>query len=154
MLMPEHLIRLRGGWLLGEREDDPDAARRVSLPLEGPPRGASRVVLTRRFGRPPIDPGRERLALRLERVVGLVGIRLNGLAMAIPPEGATDLELAPDDLRPTGNVLVLEVCPSSRPHADAGDSRWGMIALVIRQHAPPDVPGPAEGLLGDGPREA
>ena len=83
-----------------------------------------------------------------------MGIRLNGRAMAIPPGGATDLELSPDDLRPTGNVLVLEVVPSSCSHAEADDSRWGMVALVIRQPDPPDVSGPAGGLLGDGPREA
>ena len=126
----------------------------MSLPLEGPPRGTSRVVLTRRFGRPPIDPDRERLALRLEGVVGLVGIRLNGRAMAIPPAGATDLELSPDDLRPSGNVLVLEVLPPSGTPAGSEDSRWGMVALVIRRPDPADFSGPAGGLLGDGPREA
>jgi len=152
--MPEHLIRLRGGWLWGDREGGAAAARRVSLPLEAPPRGTSRVVLTRQFGRPPLDPGRERLALRLEGVVGLVELRLNGRAMAIPSGGATDLELSPDDLQPSGNVLVLEFLPSSRPHAEADDSRWGMVALVIRQPDPPDVSGPAGGSLGDGPREA
>ena len=110
--------------------------------------------MTRKFGRPPIDPGRERLTLRLEGVAGLVGIRLNGRAMEIPPEGATDLELSPDALQPSGNVLALEVVPSSRPHAEAEDSRWGMVALVIRQPDPPDVSGPAGGLLGDEPREA
>lgn len=152
--MPEHLIRLRGGWSWDDREGGPVAARRVSLPLEGAPRGTSRIVLTRQFGRPPIDPGRERLALRLEGVDGLVGIRLNGHDLALPPVGATDLELSPDDLQPTGNVLILEVIPSSGTHAGADNSRWGRIALVIRQPDPPDVTGPAGGLLGDAPREA
>jgi hypothetical protein len=153
-IMPEHLIRLRGGWLHGGGEDGRDSARRVSLPLEGPPRGISRVVLSRRFGRPSIDPSRERLALRLEGVVGLVGIRLNGRAMAVPPEGTIDLELSPDELRPSGNVLVLDVLPPAGTPSGADDSRWGMVALVISRPDPADFSGPAGGLLGDGPREA
>ncbi len=152
--MPEHLIRLRGGWLRGDGEDGPDSMRRVSLPLEGPPVGRSRVILSRRFGRPPIDPGRECLALRLEGVVGLAGIRLNGRAMAVPPVGATDLELAPDELRPSGNLIVLDVLPPAGTPPEADDSRWGMVALVISGPDPADFLGPAGGLLGDGSREA
>ena len=83
-----------------------------------------------------------------------MGIRLNGRAMAIPPAGATDLELSPDDLRPSGNMLVLEVLPAAGTPAGADDSRWGMVALVIRRPDPADFSGSAGGLLGDGPREA
>ncbi len=152
--MPEHLIRLRGGWLRSDCEGGPETVHRVSLPLEGPPRGTSRVTLTRQFGRPPIDPSGERLALRLEEVVGLVELRLNGRPMPIPPAGATDLDLSSDDLRPTGNVLILEVLPLSGSPAGSNEPRWGRVALVIRRHDPPDVSGTGGGLLGDGPRGA
>jgi len=90
----------------------------------------------------------------LEGVAGLVGIRLNGRAMTIPPAGTTDLELSPDDLRPSGNELVLEVVPPAGSPAGEGDSQWGIIALVIDRPDRADFSGPAGGLLGDGSREA
>ncbi|MEJ7638641.1 MAG: hypothetical protein WKF75_11860 [Singulisphaera sp.] len=152
--MPEHLIRLRGGWLWGDREGGADTARRVSLPLEAPPRGTTRVVLTRQFGRPPLDPGRERLALRLEGVVGLVEMRLNGRAMAIPSGGATDLELS---LTTSSRRGMCSSWNSSPRHAraqkrmthDGGWSPWSSASPI-----PPmsrDRPGDC---LATGPREA
>jgi hypothetical protein len=83
-----------------------------------------------------------------------VGIQLNGRAMAIPPAGPTDLELSTDDLRPSGNLLVLEVVPPAGTPAGGVDSQWGNVALVIDQPDPTDFSGPAGGLLGDGPHEA
>ncbi len=83
-----------------------------------------------------------------------MGLRLNGREMAVPPVGATDLDLSLDVLLPTGNVLVLEVDPSSCSPSEADRARWGIVALVIRRPDPADVSGPAGGSLGDGPREA
>ena len=147
--MGEHLIRFRGGWEWIDLGGDPGAPRRVSLPLDGPPRGTSRVVLTRRFNRPPIDPRLESLALRLEGIPGLLETRLNGRPMALPPGGTLEIGLTWSELRATGNVLALEVDPST-----AGDEQvrhpWGMIALVIRQPDPPRGAEPTGGLLGDG----
>jgi hypothetical protein len=129
--MPEHLIRLRGGWEWREPEAA-SAARRVTLPMTWPAGLTSRVRLIRSFQRPPIDPAHEALALRLESVSGLVAAWLNGRELARPNAGATALCLPLDDPLPPRNVLVLEVDPQVPSHAGTDAEPWGTIALVIR----------------------
>jgi hypothetical protein len=144
--MPEHLIRLRGGWLWLDPQagpDPPGSGRRVTLPLTWPsladPPG--RVRLVRSFGPPPFDPARERLALRLERVGGLASAQLNGREIARPAPGTTALEIPLTGPLPRRNLLVLDVDP---PGAGPTAGPWGVVALVIgpRGASPAAPPGP------------
>lgn len=128
--MPEHLIRLRGGWEWHDLGDAPPTPGRVSLPLVWPDRAAPRVRLARSFQRPPLDPARETLGLRLEAVAGLVWAKLNDRAPARPEPDADTLWLPIDDPLPPRNVLVLEVEPGA-----TGTGPWGLVTLVIRPRA-------------------
>jgi hypothetical protein len=128
--MPEHLIRLRGGWEW--RDPGAASARRVALPMTWPAGLTAHVRLVRSFQRPTIDPAREALALRLESVSGLVAVWLNGRELARPDAGTTALCLPLDDPMPPRNVLVLEVDPTTPGRAGADPEPWGEIALVIR----------------------
>jgi hypothetical protein len=122
--MTEHLIRLRGGWEWHAPGDDPE--RRVTLPMIWPTGLAARVHLRRSFQRPPLDPAREALALRLESITGLVVVRLNSRELVRPGPGVSVLCLPLDDPLPPRNVLDLEIDPP-----EAGAEPWGTIALVI-----------------------
>jgi hypothetical protein len=128
--MPDHLIRLRGGWLQFDPHSpvDADSGIRVTLPMTWPAGPAGRVRLVRSFGPPPFDPGRETLTLRLEHVDGLVSARLNDREIARPTPGTATLDIPLPDPLPRRNLLVLDVDPP-------GDGRppgpWGAIALVI-----------------------
>jgi hypothetical protein len=122
--MCDHLIRLRGGWVC--QEPGGGSARRLTLPVTWTSGLTGRVRLLRSFQRPPFDPARESLALRLESIPGLVVVRLNGREHARPTESPGALWLSLDDPLPSRNLLELEVEPS----ADSAEP-WGVIALVI-----------------------
>jgi hypothetical protein len=142
---PEHRIRLRGGWqwrVAGEA----GPPRRVALPIAWPDDALGRVLLSRPFNRPPLDPSREALRLELEQVDGLVAVLLNDRDLARPPVGTARLVVPLDDPLPGRNVLVLEV---ASPPAGRGGSGWGDIALVIGP-APPTAPDRREPLGGRG----
>ena len=70
--MPDHMIRLRGGWELTDGQADRrrraeasgDLPVRLSLPVAWPGGSARRVRLVRKFGRPAHDPAHESLAAR------------------------------------------------------------------------------------------
>jgi hypothetical protein len=143
--MPEHLIRLRGGWLQLEPDapadaDRADPALRVTLPWTwpaGPPGG---IRLVRSFGPPPFDPGSETLTLRLARVGGLVSARLNDREIARPSPGTTSLDIPLPGPLPRRNLLVLDVEPPV-PGPGQDPAPWGEIALVIAPIDPsPDAP--------------
>jgi len=131
--MPEHLIRLRGGWVLLDPVVLPplpetSSGPRVTLPITWPEEAGSALAvrLVRSFGPPPLDSTRECLALRLADVGGLVSAHLNGREIARPAPGTTALEVSLPLPLPPRNRLVLdvEVAPAStRP--------WGAIALVV-----------------------
>jgi hypothetical protein len=122
--MPEHAIQLRKAWLERPRLSHP---RRLDLPLPSPP---DRILhITRAFGRPPIDPARETLSLRLQDIPGLSAVLLNAQVLWQGPADANTntLNLAlPPDL-PARNLLELQITPCSQ-HAT---TPWGRIALVV-----------------------
>src|SRR5690242_13464363 len=98
--MPEHLIRLRGGWVCtepGALVDDPalTPGSRITLPVLWPERAGTQaaVRLVRSFNAPPLDCVRERLSLRMSAVGGLASVDLNGQELARPAPGTTALEL-------------------------------------------------------------
>jgi hypothetical protein len=131
--MPEHRIRLRGGWECHYREPDDDegidVARRVDLPVATAAELPLRFRLTRHFGKPPVDPRVEAVALELRAVGGLRSVRLNGRVVSVldvSSELAIDLD--PAELLPR-NGLVLEF---DRTGLDLADDAWGLVALVIR----------------------
>jgi hypothetical protein len=130
--MPEHQIRLRGGWQWHDPKNQAtDASRLVTLPIRWPSGVQGLVRLVRHFGSPPVDADNERIALRLENVPGLVAAQLNGRELTGNSDGGWHTE-APfeielrDPLAPR-NMLVLDVDP---PTPREGD--WGHVSLVIR----------------------
>jgi hypothetical protein len=128
----EHLIRLRKGWESIDLDSLDPRPERITLPLPAGWRSGRRLRLTRRFGCPPLNPHIESLWLRLESVLGIAALQLNGRDIPLGPysHGTIDIPLA--ELRPR-NELTLEL--SGAPAADTppGESTvWGEIALVIR----------------------
>ena len=132
--MPEHRIRLRGGWECHYRVDDDEAApevvRRVDLPAASAADFPARFRLTRQFGRPPVDPRNEDVTLELRNVAGLKSVRLNGRLIAPGLEGGAgwSIDLAEPLLPRNGLVLEVELGDSGR----SSPSSWGEVALVIR----------------------
>lgn len=120
--MPDHPIRLRGGWELIPPDAPPS---RVTLPITWPADSPRRFQLVRQFGRPSIDPATERLSLQFEDVPGLISAHLNGVPLDI--NAVHGGSIAPGHPLPARNVLILEV------DFDAGrsDRPWGAIALMV-----------------------
>jgi hypothetical protein len=145
--MSEHRIRLRGGWECREVGPTASKVERIELPLHLSADVAGRLRLTRRFGRPPLEPGRQRLILEMDQVAGTRSITLNGEPIAaVSPETAQyAIELTKLAER---NVLVLEIDTPSPGASPAGSGEhWGVIALVIQEAAPALAPkGP--GIVG------
>jgi hypothetical protein len=126
--MPEHGIRLRGAWEWQAIARDAGFTRRVTLPIEWPEGQVGPVRLIRRFNGPPIDPSRETVFLRLEKVPGLLAIRLNNGTYDGPLDETLSLDLSCFGPLAAKNVLTLEVDPTRA--ARAGEA-WGHVALVV-----------------------
>jgi len=133
----EHRIRLRGGWgccAAGLPQAD---EQRVTLPIRWRPDGPGRLRLTRRFGRPPFEPEREVLVLRLDQVAGIYSILLNGQPVARVSPDRSQYEIQLEHGRDR-NLLELELEPPLAGVDAAGPrAEWGLIALVIRPIEPP-----------------
>jgi hypothetical protein len=151
--MPEHLIRLRGGWRCLEDEDVPDTPTSVSglpitLPVIWPARVAPKaaVRLVRDFTAPVLNPSRESLGLCMSSVGGLVAVQLNGRELARPAPGTAALELPLDDPLPRRNRLVLDVrLGEAMTSPSSPQQPWGSVALVIRDRGPVEDAGPRSG---------
>ena len=126
--MPEHWIRLRGGWEWQSVSADATIKRPVTLPIEWPDGQASPVRLLRRFGCPPIDPLHESLSIRLEKVPGLLAIHLNGRSLEGPLDETLSLTLESIGPILAKNLLILEVDPA---RAIRPGETWGQIALIV-----------------------
>ena len=105
--MSEHRIRLRGGWLLRETTPRDATPRRITLPLAGFDANAGKIILFRSFQRPPLDPGRESLWLRLDDVPGLLSVSLNNRRIALVSPGVSNV------LVPLGDDLLAEISSGS-----------------------------------------
>lgn len=129
--MPNHTIRLRGGWRGYEATGAALAgtAAWVALPIVWPAGLSGPLRLERRFQAPPAVAGSEALAIVCEDVPGLVSIALNGRTLATAPFSSTAIRvgLARRDIQPRGNLLALEVLPGP---PDPGRP-WGRIALEV-----------------------
>jgi hypothetical protein len=124
--MPEHWIRLRGGWECrpANPEDNGGTPQRITLPCSWSIESATVLQLSRRFQTPRLDPAREALFLRLELVSGLVEVLLNDCIIAGPAHENEVMSIALGENLPPRNHLVLNVKPTIA-------NRWGEIALVI-----------------------
>jgi hypothetical protein len=104
----------------------------LHLPVRWGSGGARRLVLTRRFGRPPLDGGREVLLLQMESVRGIRALVLNGQHVAPVAVEEARFEIEIPDLADR-NVLSLEIeLPEQGPDGSGSSEEWGMIALVVR----------------------
>ncbi|WP_406695416.1 hypothetical protein V5E97_30775 [Singulisphaera sp. Ch08] len=126
--MPEHWIRLRGGWDWQSGSAADATKRPLTLPIEWPAGQASPVRLLRRFGCPPIDPLHESLSLRLENVPGLLAIQFNGRSVNVPLEESLSFSLESIGPILAKNLLILEVDPA---RATRPGETWGQIALIV-----------------------
>jgi hypothetical protein len=108
---------------------------------------AGRLVLTRRFGRPALEPGRQILILEMDQVAGTRAIILNGQPIAAAASETPHYAIELTELAER-NVLVLEIDTPPEGVGPAGHGEdWGMIALVIRETGPagaPEGPGNVE----------
>jgi hypothetical protein len=129
--MSEHLIRLRAAWQWRPRDAGVAAPRRIDLPTAWPAEWSGPILLTRGFHGPRLEPGCQRVRLRLEAVAGLRSVRLNGLEVARPEAGTSALTLDLEGRLHERNVLVLEVDRAAAADPGAGATPWGTIALVI-----------------------
>jgi hypothetical protein len=125
--MPEHRIRFRGGWYLSAAEDEPSNVRRLTLPVVWPPGMVGPFRLTRRFGRPPIDPAVESAWLELSDIPGLRSLQLNGVDLGPIPLDVLDWTVPLTGLLDLRNTLTLELVPGQFSTPEG----WGSIALVI-----------------------
>jgi hypothetical protein len=128
----EHRIRLRAAWEHWEPHIGDELPRRVNLPATWPPGSTRPFRLRRQFHAPPVDPDRETLALRLEHVVGLKALWLNGTLIVRPEPGTRTLELDLPLPLPRLNVVELEVDPAGWAETLQELNAWGSIALVVR----------------------
>ena len=129
--MNEHRIRLRGGWGLRPAIAPQSDQVRLALPIRWGLRSTGRVILTRRFGRPPLEPG-DRVLLQMDQVQGVVALSLNGQSIfpVLPEITRYEIELP---ALAEKNVLVLELeMPEPVGKIDSPGDEWGMIALVVR----------------------
>jgi hypothetical protein len=131
--MPEHRIRLRGGWECqyrqGDGDEGPEVVCRIDLPLEPTHVFPSRFRLTRQFGRPPLDDRLEAVRLDLRNVVGLKAARINGSPIAFVWVDDRDASIKFADPLLSRNGLALEFdMADARPEENLP---WGEIALVI-----------------------
>ena len=85
--MPEHRIRLRGGWWCHGLSDSPSPAARQPATTWDPGQPGP-VRLVRQFGCPAINRSRETVVLRLEDVPGLVAVQMNGCPVELPATGS------------------------------------------------------------------
>jgi hypothetical protein len=127
----EHRIRFRGGWECCPVATPESDELRLTLPIRWSRQHPSRLQLTRRFGRPPLDPDSQVLFLQLDQVPGIQSLLLNGrpIARVSPEESRYEIRL--DDL-PNRNVLLLEIETPRPGDQAAAQAEWGRIALVIR----------------------
>jgi hypothetical protein len=128
----EHLIRLRAGWGCRAAGLPESQGRRLALPVCWGQESPRRVILTRRFGRPPVATAGQALLLRMEQVEGLLSLSLNGRPIALGPALSAGHEIELGELS-NRNVLVLEVETPAFEAGPGGSRReWGNIALVAR----------------------
>jgi hypothetical protein len=132
----DHRIRLRGGWACQSASTAPDAPEWITLPIDWGPGNPRRLRLSRRFGRPPIDPARQSVLLELDHARGVQSLLLNGKTLAAIST-AKSYYLIPLPEIEERNTLVLEVETArwSDAPADLGPG-WGQIALLIRSIDP------------------
>ncbi len=119
--MPDHPIRLRGGWELLPPDAPPS---RVTLPITWPADTPRRFQLVRQFGRPPLAVN-ERIAFRFEDVPGLISAHLNGIPLDIGDVPGGSIPLV--EPLPARNVLILDVDRD----AVLPVHPWGTIALMV-----------------------
>src|SRR4051794_17271682 len=107
-MMPEHWIRLRGGWEWQPtaRKGSGESPQRMTLPCSWSAETPPAVQLSRKFQAPRIDPSQEALFLRLERVAGLVQILLNGRLIGGPARGDEVMIVPLGEPLPPRNQLI------------------------------------------------
>jgi hypothetical protein len=125
--MLEHRIRFRGGW---ESNRSGGEVARLNLPIVWPSDSSGTIRLTRRFGRPPLDPEAETAWLELGFVSGLRSAWLNEGDLDLPDTHAASRRVSLGSRLEDRNVLTLEV---DLGLVDPGEASagWGWIALVI-----------------------
>jgi hypothetical protein len=128
----EHRIRLRGGWGCRAAGSPESEERWLNLPVRWGPEYGRRLILTRRFGRPPLGRASQVLLLQMDQVEGILSLTLNGQPISgVSPE--TSRYQVPLEGLSERNVLVVEVeTPKLGANPGGGSGEWGMIALVVR----------------------
>jgi hypothetical protein len=130
--MSEHLIRLRAGWDCRAAGATAAEHRRLTLPVRWARDQADRLILSRKFGRPPFDQEREQVLLRMDQVSGIFNLTVNGEPMGPVSTQNQRYEIVLGNLR-ARNTLMIEIeNPCSITEISASEREWGQIALVVR----------------------
>ncbi len=137
--MDIHVIKLRGGWECDAPGGPGITSARRSLPVRAETLPAGRLRLTRRFNRPPREPG-STVLLRLSRCPGIHSLTYNGRPLHPISPDRSDFELGLGQLA-ASNELVIEAEPPR------GEVEWGLISLVFTSRASgtPESAGPGVG---------
>lgn len=146
--MSDHWIRLRGGWEWRSAGTDADHPQRLTLPHRWPAAVDGRIVLSRSFQAPTLNPFSEQLLLHLDDVAGLRAVRLNDRLIASPAAETSSLVVPLGVLASRRNLLTLETDLAAGRVPRPEDQPWGSVALVIRNVAAGT--GPTDSLGGRG----
>jgi hypothetical protein len=130
--MSEHVIRLRKAWDGPIAHASEAVTSRIDLPTVWNPVPTEPFRLQRQFQRPPIAEEREQLVLRLEQVVGLTEVRLNGERLALEETMPSVAEIVLNSAAIGRNRLFLYVNPALWVNRWDASLPWGDVSLVIR----------------------
>lgn len=130
--MEGHTIRLRGGWDCLRPEQPTIDPVPVVLPTSSNAMPGGRLLLRRRFGRPPREPEASAV-LRISGMPGLRSLTFNGRPIEVDSPASSDFETDLGPLQPR-NELTIE----AQPPPNAAD--WGDVRLVLGKEPESESP--------------
>ncbi len=130
--MEEHTIRLRRGWDCFQPDNPGTEPSTIALPAISGTLPQGRLLLRRRFGRPPRQPNAP-VILQILGMPGLRSLSFNGrpIEAGSPDNPDFQADLGPLHLR---NELTIE----AHPPANASD--WGDVRLVLARQPASEPP--------------
>jgi hypothetical protein len=130
--VPDHWIRLRGGWEWIDASAPGSTPARLTLPVSWPESIPRNVRLLRHFGKPRGISQADVVLLHIESSQGIIAIDLNGKRLLEGPGTESGWEVPLPSLFDR-NELALEVDLARRSTSVSDPARgWGEVALIIR----------------------
>ncbi len=130
--MEEHTIRLRGGWECFRPNEPTTHPSTIALPTPSATLPPGRLILRRRFGRPPSQPSAPAI-LWISGMPGLRSLTFNGRPIEAGSPDGPDFRADLGPLQPR-NELTIEA------DAPALASDWGDVRLVFAEPSASEPP--------------